>query len=80
MSTKLTCRELVELVTEYLEGSLPSGERERFEAHLRRCASCRNYLAQMRATIFLLGELTEASIPLEVRDDLLFVFRNWRGH
>ena len=51
----LSCRELVELVTEYLEGALPEGERARFEAHLANCAGCETYLEQVRATIALVG-------------------------
>jgi anti-sigma factor RsiW len=50
----LTCREVVELVTEYLENGLPTGERRRFQAHLERCGGCRTYLHQMRATVELL--------------------------
>ena len=74
----LTCQELVELVTDYLEGSLSAPQRVRFEEHLAMCTGCRNYLAQMRQTISLLGKLTEESIPPQARDDLLGVFRNWK--
>jgi len=74
----LTCRELVELVTDYLEGWLPAPQQLRFEAHLAKCIDCRNYLVQMRLTIKLAGKLTEESITPQARDDLLGVFRNWR--
>ena len=74
----LTCQELVELVTEYLEGTLPAAERLRFEAHLAKCTGCRNYLEQMRQTIATLGKLTEESIPAGDRETLLDLFRNWR--
>jgi predicted anti-sigma-YlaC factor YlaD len=77
-TTDLTCQELVELVTDYLEGSLPAAQRARFEEHLEKCAGCRNYLAQMRQTIRLAGMLTEASIAPQARADLLGVFRNWK--
>ena len=76
--TELTCQELVELVTEYLEGSLSAPARARFEEHLAMCAGCRNYLAQMRRTISALGRLSEESISPQARDDLLGVFRNWK--
>lgn len=74
----MTCKELVELVTEYLEGALPPDERERFEAHLAACQGCTNYLAQMRQTIKLMGKLTEDSISPEASSELLRIFRNWK--
>jgi anti-sigma factor RsiW len=60
---ELTCQELVELVTEYLEQTLPPAERTRFEAHLAGCRGCRTYVEQMRQTIQALGTLTEESLP-----------------
>jgi len=77
-NTDLTCQELVELVTDYLEGSLSAAQRARFDEHLIMCTGCRNYLAQMRQTIKLTGTLTEDSIAPQARDDLLGVFRNWK--
>ena len=77
-ATDLTCQELVELVTDYLEGALSAQERARFEEHLAMCTGCRNYLAQMRQTIGSLGRLSEEAIPPQARDDLLGVFRNWK--
>jgi predicted anti-sigma-YlaC factor YlaD len=77
-NTDLTCQELVELVTDYLEGSLSAAQRARFEDHLSKCIGCRNYLAQMRQTIELAGMLTEESIAPQARADLLGVFRNWK--
>lgn len=78
-TTELTCRELVELVTEYLEGTLDAPERERFEAHLAECPYCRTYLEQMQQTIRLLGHLSEKTITPEARDELLCRFRAWKG-
>jgi anti-sigma factor RsiW len=77
-NTDLTCQQLVELVTDYLEGSLSAAQRARFEEHLTKCAGCQNYLAQMRQTIKLAGKLTEEAFAPQVRDDLLGVFRNWK--
>jgi predicted anti-sigma-YlaC factor YlaD len=77
-SAELTCQDLVELVTDYLEGSLSAPQRARFEEHLTKCTGCRNYLVQMRQTIKLAGKLTEASIPPQAREDLLGVFRDWK--
>jgi anti-sigma factor RsiW len=78
-SEALTCKELVELVTEYLEDALPSAERLRFEDHLSGCSGCRNYLAQMRQIVQAVGRLTEANIEPAARDNLLQLFRNWKS-
>jgi anti-sigma factor RsiW len=74
----LTCQELVELVTDYLEGALVAEQQARFEAHIARCRGCTNYLEQMRQSIHLMGRLTEESLSAPVRDELLAVFRNWK--
>ena len=71
----LSCRELVELVTEYLEGALSRADRMRFEQHIDGCENCSEYLEQMKRTIELTGELKEDDISLE----LLAVFRNWHN-
>jgi len=75
---ELTCQELVELVTAYIEGALPLDEHARFEAHLAVCRGCRTYLEQMRQTISLLGTLTETSLSPQAREDLLGAFRRWK--
>jgi anti-sigma factor RsiW len=74
----LPCQELVELVTDYLEGRLAPTEQRRFEAHLALCPGCRTYLEQMRQTVRALGKLSEESIDPEARERLLGVFRAWR--
>ena len=74
----LACKELVELVTDYLEGELPEHDRVRLEDHLAKCDGCRSYLEQMRATIELTGMLTEDQIPAEGKQELLGVFRAWK--
>jgi anti-sigma factor RsiW len=74
----MSCRELVEVVTDYLEDTMARSERLRFEAHLEECPYCVDYLAQMRETIAALGELTEDSISTEARGELLAAFRDWR--
>jgi predicted anti-sigma-YlaC factor YlaD len=79
MSIKaLTCIELVELVTEYLEGTLPEIERTRFEEHLSGCEGCTNYLEQMRQTVRLTGKLTTETVEPEAKQTLLTIFRNWK--
>jgi anti-sigma factor RsiW len=75
---EMTCRELVVVITDYLEGTLPEDERRRFEEHLGDCSYCANYLEQMRATIATLGELREDSLSPATRDELLEAFRDWK--
>src|SRR5262245_33827600 len=53
----MPCHELVELVTTYLEGALPSEERDRFEAHLQGCSGCQTHVSQMRLVVSALGQL-----------------------
>ena len=74
---QLACSELVELVTDYIEGVMPVAERVRFEEHLRMCEGCAAYLDQMRRTIELTGRLTERDVPRPAADELLRVFRDW---
>jgi anti-sigma factor RsiW len=74
----MSCRELVEVITDYLEGTMAAEDRVRFEAHLAECPYCVNYLDQMRDTIAALGDLTEDSISSEARGELLEAFRSWR--
>lgn len=72
---ELTCRELVELVTDYLEGALALATRARFDEHIAGCQGCTAYMSQIRETLRLLGRLTEESVPDESRDSLLAAFR-----
>ncbi len=74
----MTCRELVTLVTDYLEGTLPAADRQRFERHLRECENCPIYLEQMRETIRLAGSLRAEDLSPQVRDELLSAFRDWK--
>jgi anti-sigma factor RsiW len=73
----MSCRELVALVTEYLDGTLASSERIRFERHVAVCPPCRAHLEQMRETIRASGAITEESISPAARDDLLEAFADW---
>jgi anti-sigma factor RsiW len=72
---ELTCRELVELVTEYLEGLLSAAQRARLDAHLDECDACRLYLSQYRQTIALVGRLREQDISDEALAALRAAFR-----
>lgn len=78
LAGKLTCRQVTEAVTDYLEGALTFWDRLRFEMHLGMCFACRRYLRQMKQTIQTLGKLPAESIPPNVRDELLVRFRNWK--
>jgi anti-sigma factor RsiW len=78
MPIAITCQELVELVTDYLENRLPRPERRRFEQHLVGCEGCFNYLEQMQETIRLVGRLREDSIPPRARERLLWALRDWK--
>ena len=73
----LSCRELVELVTHYLDSALSPEDRLAFEQHVAICPPCRGYLAEIRRTIEIAGELTEANISPNARDALLQVFHAW---
>ena len=75
----LTCRELVDRGTEYLEDALPPAEAARFDAHLAHCPACRHHLAEMRLTIALVGRLTQRSLPSCAEADLVTAFRGLRG-
>jgi anti-sigma factor RsiW len=73
----MTCQELVELVTAYLDGALDPASRQRFDAHLAECPGCREYLDQYRRTIAGLGRLTPDQLSADARDALLAAFRDW---
>ena len=75
---QLSCQELVELVTDYLEGALSPGEAARFDDHIGRCTGCAAYLEQIRQTIALTGRLTPESLSPEAERELLEAFRGWR--
>lgn len=73
----LACKQAVELVTDYIEGSMSRADRRRFEAHLSSCPHCTAYLAQMRTTIQLSGRLRPEELPSEVREELVSLYRQW---
>jgi anti-sigma factor RsiW len=75
----LVCRQAVELVTDYLEGTLSRRERRRFEAHLAGCPHCTEYLAQMRATIRLTGHLEPEDLTAQQQEEFIDLYRRWRS-
>jgi anti-sigma factor RsiW len=74
----MTCRQVVELMTEYLEGNLPAGDRTRFEEHIAGCDGCRAYLAQLQTTREMVGRIANEPMPASVERELIEAFRNWR--
>jgi anti-sigma factor RsiW len=78
MAEHLACQEIVELVTDYLEGTLDADTLSLFEEHLNFCDGCEAYLDQMRATIAAVAHL-EDDVPADARQRLLAAFRNWQG-
>ena len=78
MSTEpMDCRDLVELVTAYLDGSLDPDTRARFDLHLLDCDGCDNYLQQFRVTVETLGK-TGDDVDPAFRSRLMDAFRDWR--
>jgi len=75
----MSCKELVELATEYLERTMPDAERARLERHLESCPGCVNYLKQMEHTLTILGHIPEQGISREAQDELVGVFRKWKN-
>jgi predicted anti-sigma-YlaC factor YlaD len=74
----ISCQEVVELVTDYLEGAMPPEEVARFEHHLSLCEGCVFYVDQIRMTADAVGRIREQDVPPEVRDDLVAAFREFK--
>jgi anti-sigma factor RsiW len=75
---ELSCREVVEILGDYLEGAMAPSDRARLERHLSECDGCTAYLEQLRTTIRLTGRLPEEAVPAEAMAPLLEAFRAWR--
>ena len=78
MAEHVTCQEVVELVSDYLDHALPAEEASLFEQHVNFCDGCDWYLDQMRSTVRTVGQITEADVPHETRDKLIAAFREWK--
>jgi predicted anti-sigma-YlaC factor YlaD len=74
---ELSCREVVEILGDYLEGVMPPADRARLEDHLVFCEGCADYLAQLETTVRLTGRLTEEAVSPEAMAPLLEAFRAW---
>jgi anti-sigma factor RsiW len=75
----MNCRQVVELMTDYLEGALSESDRTRFEAHVSDCDGCTEYLEQLRTTMRLSAKIAEVSIPAELERELVRAFRDWKS-
>ena len=75
----LVCQQVVELVTDYLEGTLSRRERRRFESHLRACPNCTAYLQQIKTTVQLTGTIEWDELTPEAQADLADLYRRWRS-
>jgi anti-sigma factor RsiW len=78
MADGLDCRDVVEVVTDYLEGGLAPDERRRFDRHLAACEGCQVYLEQLRTVIRVAGRRAVDAVPPETMAGLLRAFRDWR--
>jgi anti-sigma factor RsiW len=76
---EIPCQEVVELVTDYLEGTLSRGERRRFEHHLAGCPHCTAYLAQMRETLRLTGRLIPEDLSAEMQREFAAIYERWQA-
>jgi len=75
----MTCQDLVQLVTDYLEATLSDADRARFEEHIELCPMCQAHLGRLRALIRELGELRERDIDPGVLVEMQTRFRHWRS-
>lgn len=79
LDNELVCQQIVEMITDYLEGTLSRSQRRRFEAHLEGCEHCSEYLEQMRATIRLTGRLRTEDLTPAMREEFRALYRAWRS-
>jgi anti-sigma factor RsiW len=79
ITTEMACKELVEVITDYLERTLSESDRTRFDAHILTCPPCREYVAEMRTTLQLTGRITVDSISSSARDELLSAYRRMKA-
>jgi anti-sigma factor RsiW len=77
MSTEIVCRDLIELITAYLDGALDPETTAAMDAHLSLCDGCSRVLEQFRATIRMAGMLRDDDIASGQRELLRETFRDW---
>ncbi len=74
----ITCRQAVDLMTDYLDGTLGPDDRALVEAHLAECENCAEHLRQIRITVAVTGRIREEDLDPAVREDLMDLYRRWR--
>ena len=75
----MTCRQFVELATDYLEGALPADEQRRFDEHMDQCPWCGRYFEQLKITMRTVGRIDVESLSPDARETLLGAFRDWKS-
>ncbi len=75
----MKCREVVELMTAYLDGALSAADRAKFEEHISGCDGCRAYLAQLRIARMLMGRVADEPVPEPLKAELMNAFRSWKA-
>ena len=75
---QLICQEIVEVITDYLEGAMDAELQSSFEAHLAGCPHCTHYVEQMRAMIRVSGTIEAEALTPDFRAGLLAAFREFR--
>lgn len=76
---EIPCQQVVEMISDYLEGALSPREHRRLEAHLAGCPHCSAYLAQMRETLRLTGRLVPEDLSPAMQREFADVYRRWRS-
>ncbi len=79
LPSPLVCRDAVELVSDYLDGTLSRRDRRRLEKHLAACDACSAYVEQVRATIAASGQVGPEDLPADVVEGLVNLFRQYRS-
>ena len=74
----LSCREIVEMVTDYLEGDLDADTTTALEAHLDLCPGCERYVEQISETVTTLGDVSSDNLSTDTQAGLLEAFRTFR--
>jgi anti-sigma factor RsiW len=75
---ELSCQQVVEIITDYLEDALDPRDRLHVEEHLALCPGCKVYLDQMRSTVRALGHIPVDTLSQRAQADLMLAFRQFR--
>ena len=71
----LSCREINDLITDYLEGRMGLWDRMQFRLHIAMCGSCKLHVEKMRQMIGAMGQIPpKMDVPVELMEQ----FRNWK--